>query len=374
MHTNIITDKILELLGKKQLLVIGDSHSRTYENLKNVKVCYLGPVTAHNLCEDNTTSGGKNKLQHLLASFNPADTAILLVFGEIDCRMHILKNSCLNSFSLSTASLVTAVRYIRVINTILSMGFNVSVQGVHGARSECGDYTYPSVGLEKERNFIVCKFNDYLRTASDTFSYNYFDIRDLIVNPVSMHTRYEFLEDGVHLNNFEAPSPDLQSILMYKLLTCIQRIEPNAFQEKLVRKNFMNHTCKVFNPSNQANDYGSEHLDIENTTLGITDLMSCKSFDIELQGAQVIDNISLSFERTTEALQIFCFIKGYLSSKTMIVRLFHSNISQLNTYSANFAPRVCRSFRIFYKNSTKLLPTCIDLCGPYPLIVQNHVY
>jgi hypothetical protein len=187
-----------------------------------------------------------------------------------------------------------------------------------------------------------------------------------------MLTRYEFLEDGVHLNNFESPSPDLQSILLYKFLTCIQRIDPNAFQEELVRINFMNHTCGVLNPSNQAIDYGSEHLNMDNLMLTNTDFSNYKSFDIELQGAQVIDNISLSFESTNEALQIFCLIKGYLSNKTTIVRLFRSKAFQLNTYSASFTPRVCRSFRIFQNDCSNLLPTYIDLNGPYPLIVQDH--
>ena len=76
-----------KVFKKKIITVIGDSHSLLFQN-PLFKIKYIGPATAFKLGYKDSTTQSRKKIIKILNGISPSST-VLLVFGEIDCRLHI---------------------------------------------------------------------------------------------------------------------------------------------------------------------------------------------------------------------------------------------------------------------------------------------
>ena len=200
-------------LNKSCLLSIGDSHSRIFSNLDGVKIHHIGPVTAFNLVKENSSTKGREKLYDILDKNSSSEVAIILSFGEIDIRVHVIKTAIKDVISIKESAIRTAKQYCTTILDIVSRGFSVLIMGVHASGSTYDNQSYPAFGRVEDRNYAVKQFNLYLRNFCISHSIPYASLDSLVIDR-NLKTNNEYMCDGCHLNlNLE-----IQTMLIYQFL------------------------------------------------------------------------------------------------------------------------------------------------------------
>ncbi|MBU2513334.1 SGNH/GDSL hydrolase family protein [bacterium] len=204
---------------------VGDSHANFFsgydipqpewpgENIRNrypFFKCYrLGPVLAYNLCEENTTTQGREKLFQLLAELDPG-SYLLFCFGEIDCRAHIYLQS--QKQKRTTGDIVTEVveRYFLAIKEVQELGFNTLVWNViPSAPSDINERIHvPSQylfhGTSRERNDITGQFNRSLTLLCQEYNIPFISIFDQLINREGT-VRRDYYCDEIHLGQTAMP-------------------------------------------------------------------------------------------------------------------------------------------------------------------------
>jgi hypothetical protein len=176
---------------------IGDSHVSVFtgkdtiskgwpcpqDSIQYFHTYWLGPVLAYNLYSVGHQS--RLNLFNVLESISKSDY-VMLCAGEIDCRMHLIRQKELQNKSLEEIVQECVCRYFQVILEIKNMGFKVIIWGVPGtANIDCFELkdknTFPHYGTYKERNQATKIFNnkiEYLCKLNDVLFLSIFD--DLI--------------------------------------------------------------------------------------------------------------------------------------------------------------------------------------------------
>jgi hypothetical protein len=219
--TSLFSRLILSRLGKKKIIVFGDSHSAVFSNIADMDVVHVGPATAHNLSKADSTTQAREQILARLKFCPPEETAVLLVFGEIDCRMHILKAASTIKVSIQQAVEATVARYCGVLKSIVEMGYTLLVYGPAGSGSGWNS-NFPSVGREQDRNYAIHTFNVLLEQNCRQLGVAFVSIDDLVINKDSWLTRAGFLNDGCHLNNYPKTVVELQTIILSRYLTWLE--------------------------------------------------------------------------------------------------------------------------------------------------------
>ena len=158
--------------------VIGDSHVLRFKDklFKSHEILY---ATAHNLIEKNSSSNSRNKIFKVLESINKAD-CVMLAFGEIDCRAHIVKNAKINKVDLKKEVLFTVERYFCFIKEIYEMGWtNLLVFApVASTPFYIEDSSFPTFGTVEERNMVTLYFKECLEDFCSIFDIPVISIYD----------------------------------------------------------------------------------------------------------------------------------------------------------------------------------------------------
>jgi len=194
---------------KNKIYCIGDSHSKMfakrylpkeYIELENYfKICHVGPSTAYNLTKTKTTTRGREKLFKILNTI-PKKSTVMLFFGEVDCRLHLIKQMERQGRSMGSITKECVNRYFSVISEIIDMGFNVIVFNVVASTFlKKMSKRVPWYGDLKTRNKVSIKFNKYLSAlCKDKEKCIFIDIFDKLINN-KMKTRDKYYRDDVHL-------------------------------------------------------------------------------------------------------------------------------------------------------------------------------
>ncbi len=200
-----------------KLHCIGDSHTAFFTGydkiqseypeivfsiVSNILTYRIGAPLAFNLCEKVSKENSNKKLFAILKSLNIQEDFILLCFGEIDCRAHIIKQAEITNKSIEEVIENCINRYVSVVLEIKKMGFRVGVWnaipsaiGINNPNSE-----FPYYGKDLERNIVTKKFNERLAFFSINNQFNYWQIFDLLVDE-NLKTREKYYFDKVHLNS-----------------------------------------------------------------------------------------------------------------------------------------------------------------------------
>lgn len=209
-----------------KIFVIGDSHCNFfggYENLyypntiifnkqpvdirtnnsliANFQIFHLGPVLAYNLNRYNSKTHGREKVEFLLNSgIIPAGTNIMCAFGEIDMRVHALKQAALKGISFETVVEEILEHYTEFL-TFLSRRNTVYVWGAIPTQSDGSPVNpeYPYFGTERDRNIATKYFNDRLGEWCARNGISFFTVFYSLVDE-DYKTRAEFIADGCHLS------------------------------------------------------------------------------------------------------------------------------------------------------------------------------
>ena len=167
-----------------------------------------------------------------LKFLTPKSTAILLCFGEIDCRAHIVKQAYIQNRTIQEVATAAAKSYFDSILSIKQKGFKVIVYGPYGSGSQ-----FNSFGTEPSRNIAVKFFNKYLQESCLQHDIYFFSLNSLLVDPSSLLTRRAYLEDDVHLPEHNHLSDQVKALLLSQLLLNIQlhqeRLNPSTLDLNL---------------------------------------------------------------------------------------------------------------------------------------------
>jgi len=184
--------------------IIGDSHVNVFRDYpqERVVVHQLGPATAHNLIEDQSTTNSKKQLTEILQHIDK-DDKVVLILGEIDCRTHIYKKHTETGTPISDLIDETVRRYVDATKPIIDMGIDFAIYSVLPAGRWCNPSNQwcpldPRIQIHKE-------FHEKLSMECKIRGYKMVDVWDKIVDETGNHTQQKYLCDPVHLNGNAIP-------------------------------------------------------------------------------------------------------------------------------------------------------------------------
>ena len=287
-NINSLIQLLLNKLDKQIILSIGDSHSRFFSNLDGIKVFRIGAVTAFNLVKKNSSMKGREKLHEILDDFSPSNAAILLSFGEIDIRAHVIKAAIKERISVRESAIRTATKYSIAISEIINLGFSVLIHGVHASGSIYNNKTFPAVGRLEDRNYAVKEFNQYLRNFCISQSIPFASLDSLVIDD-NLKTRNEYMCDGCHINF----NPEMQAIIIYQFLNFFASSQNTNAHLDVPRKKFDVSRRKPFILSSSHNGLQKGIVSRKDPFFFHTNLGYNQGIMIDLQAKFLINSINI---------------------------------------------------------------------------------
>jgi hypothetical protein len=198
------------ILRRRVIFVIGDSHTQIFRWEKPFVVFALGPATAYNLGNSRSTTGSHDKLFHVLKLVDPERDSVLMVFGEIDARMHVynqyMKQGAEHPFSYYIDR--TIEKYGEVLEQLTVMGIDFYVHGIPPAsRQEImvdPDSSLAFYAPREIRSEISRTFNQRLKEYCEVHGYRYIDIYSRVVDENGQIAE-AYRGDAVHMNHSALP-------------------------------------------------------------------------------------------------------------------------------------------------------------------------
>ena len=189
------------IYGKPLIHVIGDSHGKAFRGHRQFIVHHLGAATAHNLIKSNSSTNSNKKLFNLVERLNSRDV-VLLVFGEIDCRIHIYYQYKKNNEKRTIHELIdgTISNYGVILNELRNLNINFIVHGVPPATQVRNEYRYPFYASPEVHCQINAIFNERLKVFCKDNKYPYIDIHSRFSDDDGFMLK-EYAADEIHLNS-----------------------------------------------------------------------------------------------------------------------------------------------------------------------------
>jgi hypothetical protein len=176
-----------------------------YGRLPYFKSFRLGAVLAYNLCNTGTTTEGREKLFNILNFDVKPPAKILLSFGEIDCRVHLLKQRDIRKKPLQEIVAECVARYVSVIAEITSLGYEVLVWNVvPSSLTDIQDDRYGTYGSCVERNRVTKLFNDRLEEQCGSHQSKFISIFSKLVDENGL-SKNEYYMDNIHISQKAMP-------------------------------------------------------------------------------------------------------------------------------------------------------------------------
>lgn len=204
---------------------VGDSHSCFFSGWDAVqplwpaphrdilpcfKTYHIGAALAYHLARPGTRTRGRELLFEVLAECVPHGGTVLLSFGEVDCRAHLLKqvakqgrpigevvDSCLDGYFHAVAEVVALGYQVIVYNAVPS---RISVRS--GSRRNNDDYV--AAGTWLERNEATRLFNAGAGTRCAEVGARFLENYSHLTDRAGKTIRWYFF-DSVHLSQRAMP-------------------------------------------------------------------------------------------------------------------------------------------------------------------------
>ena len=200
---------------------IGDSHTSFFSGynfiqaefpeigksiVRNIFTYRIGAPLAYNLCDWESNSRSHEKLLKILTTLKPKEDFILLCFGEIDCRAHIIRQAEISGIEISAVVAECVTRYLKVILEIKSKKFDVGVWNVipTAISIESQNPEFPHYGNYVQRNKVSFMFNEKMKEYSCQHGFYYFGIFGKLIKK-NWVTREKYYLDKIHLNTKALP-------------------------------------------------------------------------------------------------------------------------------------------------------------------------
>jgi hypothetical protein len=250
---------------KSIIYCIGDSHISFFsgkdkiqpswpnvsdDHLPFFKTYHIGPALAFNLTRTSTQTKGREKLFEILNKEIPKGSLILLSFGEIDCRVHLIKHAQLKNLPVSDMVNSCLDQYFIAVKEIVSLGYEVIIYNAVTSRPRSRKFRikseaiYAAYGSQSDRNKTIKLFNDgarerckneklyFLETASHLADKNgnpliwyFFDSIHLSQRamPITLHKLSEIFPNW-NFPQYKIPKPVITGILTDWIIRRFKRI------------------------------------------------------------------------------------------------------------------------------------------------------
>jgi hypothetical protein len=189
---------------------IGNSHLNTFSytsgftnfqfsNNPIFRFHWLGPVIAYNYYEHYL-----QKTKEYLKTINKENDYVIIVVGEVDCRLHLPKQADEQHKSDDTIVKECIDRLSRVFNE-LKQEYKLIIFGTHPTTPEqhnMSNIDRPIYGDMKRRNNICVLWNNYLQQYSKDNNISYISIYEYLVDEHN-NTKTEYFFDYCHLNGIK---------------------------------------------------------------------------------------------------------------------------------------------------------------------------
>ena len=190
-----------KLCNRAIIHVIGDSHLRPFVFRSPFLLHHISQATAYNLSKDNSYSQSKRYLNSFLPGINKERDVLLLVFGEIDARVHIYLQYKKNDEQKSIEELIgtTVERYGETIMRLKHDRFAVCVHGIPPAARKSFTSDLPFLGTPEQRSEISREFSRKLGNFCRANGILYIDVQSISADE-SGFMKKEYAADEVHFN------------------------------------------------------------------------------------------------------------------------------------------------------------------------------
>ena len=189
------------ITSKPAVYVLGDSHAGIFLKRKPFIVHWFGPATAYKLKSPGSTTRSNERLFHILKYIVKDRDKVLMLFGEIDCRVHIYNQYIKRDKRVPMEELIdeTVASYGVVLERMKERGIDFYVASVPPAAREGNIFGVPNYPPPEVRCFINRVFNDRLSDSCEKRGYRFIDAYSRVVDSEGF-IRTEFsLDDGTHL-------------------------------------------------------------------------------------------------------------------------------------------------------------------------------
>jgi len=175
------------------IYVIGDSHVREFigEDFQRI---WIGAPTSYGLFNLNSRSQSRNKIFSAI-EYIPKESSIILVTGEIDCRLHIFEQQG----KMIGAIEKTVQNSLLFCKELKLMGYKVFFYNINPAGWEENIYKIEFFPTSKIRSEIYLIANRATRLLSPIYRVDIVDIFDHLVGERGILNK-EYTQDGVHIN------------------------------------------------------------------------------------------------------------------------------------------------------------------------------
>ncbi len=179
------------------MIVLGDSHSehmfRTLNRDNDIIRKHIGARTAFKLTAHD------DLVRTALTESDPEKkNRILFVFGEIDCRIHLItKSQGVHGIPFINLINETAKSYLGYINRLRNEGYNIAVLSVEPSTAE--DDLGDIMGKWEDRILVTESLNYAYERYCKHFKIPFFDIYSDLVT-LDGHRIPEMIGDPRHLN------------------------------------------------------------------------------------------------------------------------------------------------------------------------------
>lgn len=214
-----ILDGMQPYMKEDVIHCIGDSHASFFSGCNEMqpewpgqakntiplfRAYRLGPVVAYNLCKAGTKTQGREKLFAILAGI-PQNSIVLLCFGEIDCRVHMIRQAEKQNRDVVEIAEECAQRYFLVIKEI-QRNFDVIVWNVipSSRKDEIHNMEFPSCGTSAERNKATFSFNTTLNELLQAEQVKLLSLFDDLLDEEGNTNQY-YYGDAIHLSQRAMP-------------------------------------------------------------------------------------------------------------------------------------------------------------------------
>jgi hypothetical protein len=189
-----------KIFNRAIIHVIGDSHLRPFVFKSPFLLHHISQATAYNLNKDNSFSQSKKYLNSFLPEINKKRDVVLLVFGEIDARVHIYLQYKKNKEKISIDRLIEATveKYGETIRRLKDDGFVVCVHGIPPAARKNFESNLPFLGSPRQRSEISREFNRKLGEFCRKNGVPYIDVQSVSADEKGFMKK-EYAADEVHL-------------------------------------------------------------------------------------------------------------------------------------------------------------------------------
>lgn len=173
------------------------------------RVLHLGPVLAFSLAKPDTTMRGRERLFEVLGQAVPPGSTVLLCFGEIDCRAHVLKQASRQGRPVAEVVADCLDSYFQVVREVQARGFAVIVYNavptrLSTPRQAKRDDNYVAVGSWPERNAAVRLFNAGAKQRCQVVGAKFLENYPGLVTAQDKTVEWFFF-DAIHLSQRAMP-------------------------------------------------------------------------------------------------------------------------------------------------------------------------